>query len=104
MKKLRKIIPAALLILFGFSLQSFNGYRIEKRHYRKGYYIHICHNVKTHPVYASTVSTSQKQERPINQEEQRSIQQHAPDRMQRNDNEPSRNINAPVSSARVPSN
>ena len=48
---MKAIIICPVLFIFSFSLQSFSGIQIEKRHYRKGYYIHICHAPKTHPVY-----------------------------------------------------
>ncbi|CAN5364263.1 hypothetical protein BH09BAC5_BH09BAC5_29610 [soil metagenome] len=50
-----RIFLFIFLIPFGLSLQSFNGYRIEKRHYRKGYYIQNCHAPKTKPVYHEVV-------------------------------------------------
>jgi hypothetical protein len=59
-----KIAAGILLLCFGFSLQSFNGYRIEKRHYRKGYYIHICHAPKTKPVYHANEKPTVKEEKP----------------------------------------
>lgn len=34
----------SILVLFGFTLQSFHGVTIKKRHYRKGYYVHICNH------------------------------------------------------------
>ncbi len=55
MKSSIKCFLVVLLVLFGFSLQSFNGYRIEKRHYRKGYYIHICHAPKNKPVHIENI-------------------------------------------------
>jgi hypothetical protein len=60
-----KIIAGILLLCFGFSLQSFNGYRIEKRHYRKGYYIHICHAPKPKPVYQANEKSTLKEEKPV---------------------------------------
>ncbi|HET6992668.1 MAG TPA: hypothetical protein VFJ43_15145 [Bacteroidia bacterium] len=102
-----KILFFFLLVVFSFSMQSFrnvSGIQIEKRHYRKGYYVHICHGVKTEPIYTSTVSTSVKQEKPEPVQEQRSIQRSAP-AQNRNDIEPSRSINnAPTSRAPIPSN
>jgi hypothetical protein len=56
-----KTIVTLVLIAFGFSLQSFVGLRIEKRHYRKGYYIHTWHNPKTQPVHTITQKTVVKQ-------------------------------------------
>jgi hypothetical protein len=61
-----------VLIAFGFSLQSFIGVRIEKRHYRKGYYVHIWHNPKTQPVHAAS-------EKPVAKEvKQTAARVHAP--------------------------
>lgn len=91
---MKTVIACLALIIFSFSLQSFNGIQIEKRHYRKGYYIHICHAPKTHPVYAETsreeVVTNVKAEKEKD-EPMRAVQQ-------RDDNAPARNI-APVSLA-----
>ena len=57
----KKIIVSLILVAFGFSLQSFIGVRIEKRHYRKGYYVHIWHNPKTKPVHTVTEKVVVKQ-------------------------------------------
>jgi hypothetical protein len=85
-----KIIVSALLLAFGFSMQSFIGLRIEKRHYRKGYYVHIWRNPKTQPVRATTKKVVVKEEK----------QAGKPPAMQesRHDDEPQRNA-APVSRA-----
>ena len=58
----RKLIVSLILVAFGFSLQSFIGVRIEKRHYRKGYYIHIWRNPKNKPVHTATEKVIVKQE------------------------------------------
>src|SRR6187551_2846428 len=94
-----KSLICIVLIVFGFSLQSFNGYRIEKRHYRKGYYIHICHAPKTKPVYHVTETPTVKEEKPVsNPPEKPSTQQSQREEAptSTDDNERGRNI-APVS-------
>jgi hypothetical protein len=65
---------ALALIIFSFLLQSFSGIQIEKRHYRKGYYVHICHEPKTHSVYTGTPKESspkQAEEKPAGEIQQR---------------------------------
>ncbi len=92
-----------MAIVFCFSLQSFKnvtGIQIEKRHYRKGYYIHIIHGVKTQAVHQAVVDSNVKQEKPQAIQQQRSIDQSPP--QNQIDNMPQRNM--PPSSARVPSN
>ena len=108
MKTIRSIFQTKTLlflmaITFCFSLQSFkniSGIQIEKRHYRKGYYIHFIHPVKTEPVYQPDVSSKTKKEKPAIVQQQKSGQQNAPQRQIQA--EPQRNM--PTSSARVPSN
>jgi hypothetical protein len=97
----RKLIVSILLVTFGFSLQSFIGVRIEKRHYRKGYYIHIWHNPKNKPVHTATekvvvkqeVQQETKQEKIISPQPAAQQKQEAPTS---NDDDRGRNI-APVS-------
>lgn len=58
------ILP--MVIAFCFSLQSFklvDGIQIEKRHYRKGYYVHICHCEKTKPAYTVVASPETKKQK-----------------------------------------
>ena len=96
----------AMLIVFSFSLQSFNGYRIEKRHYRKGYYVHICHKPKTHPVYTgiskeasmTTMAAVEEKEEPL-----RAGNSPSAGNADEGRNAPRRNI-APVSMAPHPNN
>ena len=92
-----KTVAALALIFLSFSLQSFSGIQVEKRHYRKGYYVHICHAPKTHPVYSET-SREEAEIKPVKEKE-------APSReiQQGEDDSPSRNI-APVSQAPLPNN
>jgi hypothetical protein len=98
---LRKIIIGVLLFAFGLSMQSFIGVRIEKRHYRKGYYVHIWHNPKTQPVRATTEKVVVKEEKQVSKpvaqaRKQEASPSHEPQRS--HDDQPQRSI-APVSRA-----
>lgn len=108
-----KLIFTIMLLLFGFSLQSFIGVRIEKRHYRKGYYVHIWHNpclrfsgrqAKTKPVHNTTEKAVVKQEvkKEVNEEKiisaPQPVAQQKEDAPSSDDGDRGRNI-APVSRA-----
>src|ERR1044071_10451893 len=60
---LKKILLSILLLSFSFSMQSFIGVRIEKRHYRKGYYVHIWRNPKTQPARTTTEKVVMQEEK-----------------------------------------
>lgn len=91
----RKIIINVLLLAFGFSMQSFIGVRIEKRHYRKGYYVHIWRNPKTQPVHTTTEKVVVKEEK---QESKPPVAQAKKQEVSPSHDQPQRNI-APISRA-----
>lgn len=94
-----KIIISVLLLAFGFSMQSFIGVRIEKRHYRKGYYVHIWRNPKTQPVRTETEKVIVQEVKQVNSPPAQAKREEAPPssaQSQRSHGEPQRNI-APVS-------
>lgn len=100
----RKLIASLILVAFGFSLQSFIGVRIEKRHYRKGYYVHIWHNPKNKPVHTVTEKVVVKQETKQEAKQEKIISSPQPAAQQKqeappsNDEDRGRNI-APISRA-----
>lgn len=93
----KRIFPLLLLVAFGFSLQSFIGVRIEKRHYRKGYYVHIWHNPKTKPIHTASESSVVKERKKVPAPPV--VQQRQEPQRSSNEKQHQRNV-APVSQAR----
>lgn len=96
---LNKIIGCVLLLAFGLSMQSFIRVRIEKRHYRNGYYVHIWRNPKTQPVRAETEKVVMQEVKQVNAPPVAKREEAPPSGAQpvrSHDDEPQRSI-APVS-------